>query len=548
MYWSREPGEDSIGILAEDEEDLIDLVCHLCSRIKTFPELLVLFFFERNPSQRPHSPSPPSAKKPLQPLSLGQTLSHGTERPMSPTLSESSTVASSSSRFHNADYEFLLFNYLLKFIHYEGHVGDFSRAGLLFLIDVAMSSDEEFAPKPSKHRMPSSSPSNSNPSGNGIHEVTLALAEYLLDSDFADVLGAGLGALYGLLPSKLIIGTTFLDEDEDGIAPSGGGMVLGGMGLDNDPIAGQKESEDETSMRMKSLGLGLSSSKEFKASLNLFLKLIEFTQDVLRRSPSSMAVSSPSPVPVMTPATALVSSAVASSILASIRTIFLEAVVYPSILECSEVDGSAVAVFTYLDSILSAIENDSKLSDTILRFLMADDIDDRSSLGTRSPPHLKSPLLSPHTITTKSKEHNRRRKSQALVLIESTSKKIERDNYFTTVGRFSLKDFLSQSLNSRHQPTALAALKLFNTLLIKHDRYTIALMEIIPDKQATRFPPDESDQDDAASIESSEHFHYPAQLGSTGTSFIFPFILTMLTFDNRNCQTDLSTRCSRREY
>lgn len=513
---TRESSQDSVGILAEDEEDLIDLVCHLCSRIKTFPELLVLFFFERNASQRPHSPSPPPNKKSLQPLSLGQTLNQSTDRPMSPTLSESSTIASSSSRFHNADYEFLLFNHLLKYIHREGHVGDFSRAGLLFLIDVAMSSGEEYVPKLARNRIPSSSPLQATPPSNGINEVTLALAEYLLDSDFADVLGAGLGALYGLLPSKLIIGTTFDGDNEDGVTFNGGGMVLGGMGLDTDSTS-KKESEDETIMRMKSLGLGLSSSTEFKTSLALFLKLIEFTQDVLRRSPSSIGVSTPSPVPSMTPATALVASAVASSILSSIRTIFLEAVLYPSILECSEIDGSAVAVLTYLDAMLHTTETDSKLSDTILRFLMADDIDDHSSLAPRSPPQLKSPLLSPHAALTKNKDHTRRRKSQALVLIESASNKPLHDTYFTSIGRFSLKDFLSQNLNSRHQPTALASLKLFNTLLTKHDRFTISLMGAIPDNTATCFPPTDGEQNDAASTTSSEHFQYPDALQSTGT-------------------------------
>ena len=500
---------DPVGILPEDEADLIDLVCHLCSRIKTFPELLVLFFAEKsNAASPPFGPHVLTAQRRVPPLSLGQTLSSASTpagdrdnlRPLSPTLSDASTQRTNSSAKRSlsahGEFEFPLFNFLLKFLHREGHPGDFARAGLLFLIDVAMSSTDAVAT--SKHRLPTSSPSSSLPSNNGVDEVTLALAEYLLDSDFADVLGAGMGALYGLLPSKVVLGSAL--GTEEGMA---GGMVLGGMYADQVTIP---KTEEEN--RMRSLGLESTDSPDFKASLDLFLKLVEFTQDVLRRSPSSLAINS-TPSPVMAPATALVASANASSILSSVKSIFLEAVLYPSILECSEADGSALAVLTYLEAIFNSIESESKLSDTILRFLMADDIDHQVSAF-----HLKSSSLSPFAhqsppATHRKEKDVKRRKSQALVLIESTTNTDTRkaNDYFTSFGRFSLKDFILQSLASQHQPTVLIALKLVNTLLTKHDRVTLSLLNIIPDPRATLFPP--MKPEDVASNASSEQFCYP---------------------------------------
>ena len=39
-------------------------------------------------------------------------------------------------------------------------------------------------------------------SSDPVSDAALALAEYVLDGDFSEVLGAGLGAVYSLLPSK----------------------------------------------------------------------------------------------------------------------------------------------------------------------------------------------------------------------------------------------------------------------------------------------------------------------------------------------------------
>lgn len=216
--------------------------------------------------------------------------------------------------------------------------------------------------------------------------ASIAFGEWILDSDFADVLGAGLGAAYGLLPSKLIITPRrALDSGQ-----ASGGMVLGDMGthLTDDDI-GQNKEEREREQRRERLwvGLGVSGSEEFRAQMDLFLKLIEFTQDVLRNTSSSglddYYLSASDPPRSLDPAdqsiqlgptpSEIVASAISSSVLSSIRNLFLNAIMYPSILECSEADGSAVAVMSYLEAMLSLLETDGELADEVLRFLMTED-------------------------------------------------------------------------------------------------------------------------------------------------------------------------------
>jgi hypothetical protein len=347
------------------------------------------------------------------------------------------------------DYEFLIFGYLLRFIHREGKTGDLARAGLLFLIDVAMTA----APA-----------SVASSSASSMGDASLALAEYLLDSDFAEVLGAGLGALYGLLPSKLVVRAP---GQEDGH----GGMVLGGMG-----DASDAPSESELD-RMDALGIGDSSLREFADALALLLKLVAFTQDVLRRAPStatarpllqrSMSSTSSSAVSSI----ALVSAAMADSILHAVRSIFLEAILYPSLLECAEHDGSAVAVLTYLEALLSTIEGGTPLGATVLDFLLASG-PSPATLARASMATLR-PRAGEETTPKVSK-----RKSTALLLVEGVSAKRTAETVFTSEGRYTLRDLLLQHLACDSQPTKLAALRLLTTLLLCHRGHADALLDL----------------------------------------------------------------------
>ena len=136
-----------------------------------------------------------------------EDLENGPPIQHAPSLTPSQATITStpaSSTHKKTKYEFLLFNYLLCFVHHEGRISDFAQAGLLFLMDVVMT-----AGKPTSHRLvdedvPSTTASTDSDitSSDPVSNAALALAEYVLDSDFSKVLGAGLGAVYSLLLSK----------------------------------------------------------------------------------------------------------------------------------------------------------------------------------------------------------------------------------------------------------------------------------------------------------------------------------------------------------
>jgi hypothetical protein len=400
-------------------------------------------------------------------------------RSPSPTPSQETVKsAPTSSLAKKPEYEFLLFNYLLRFVHREGQIGDFARAGLLFLMDVAMS------PGVPIHRLAgddgsssSSSVSETAPS-DPITDAALALAEYILDGDFSEVLGAGLGAVYSLLPTKLEFRSQVNPE-----AASGNGMVIGGTGPETDEEKEKLEFEREKS---HALGLEDASNPDFKLRLDHFLKLLEFLQDVLRRNVIHDSTES------SLDASVLVGTAIVQSILDAVRRIFLENVLYPTILECSESDGSAVAVMSYIEIMVRTLER-GQLSDLFVSFLINEDNDDLGrarprhhsmlTLGDNAPPRSKSgPVDKQHKL--------RRRKSSAMVLLEMEAPESRRrSEYFTSMGRFTLKDLLMSNLRSKNQPTAAAALQLLQSMLQQHCQLCVdRLLVVFHDSKATSFP------------------------------------------------------------
>lgn len=374
-------------------------------------------------------------------------------------------------------------------------------------------------------------------------EARIALAEYILDSDFSDVLGAGLGALYGLLPGKLLVRPLGSSTSrsatawDDPAVESPGGMVLGGMGAledDDDPDEAQRKREEEED-HLLTLGVGLSGTPDFRESLDGWLKLVEFTQDVLRQGSSTseagFSVDEDEDIAyggdadrALQREQRLVASTLRSAVLFSIKTLFLP-VLYTSILECSEADGSAVAVLSYLDAMLAVVEEGSALEASIVGFLLGEE----DARDLRQERKTETSFLSP--VTNKVK----RRKSSALVLIESRAQRghdAPASSYFTSLGRFSLKDLLASTLHSSSSATATAALKLLQTLLARHDRWSMGLLDVILDEGATYFPsplragpvfepepsngviPDELDHSDS---DDSDVFVYPSTPTPTPT-------------------------------
>ena len=385
-------------------------------------------------------------------------------RGVSPTPSQA-TITSAARK---PEYEFLLFNYLLRFVHREGQIGDFARAGLLFLMDVAMS------PGGPTHMRREAGYDQTV--GDPITDAALALAEYIVDGDFSDVLGAGLGAVYSLLPSKLEIFSPVIQDTNPA------GMVLGSTGP-----ATEEEKEDAEALADKNRAIGLedSANPDFKARLDHFLRLLEFLQDIIRRNTIRESADGRLDAP------SLVGASIVQSILDAVRRIFLENVLYPSILECSDLDGSAVAVMSYIDIMIRTLE-DGRLLDLLVDFLMSEDSDDISkphhrlhgmlNLSDNVPPRSRS-----SSVADKNIHH---RKSSAMLLLEMEAPDSRRQSeYFTTMARFTLKDLIPSHLRSQNQATLTAALQLFQTMLTRRCRVCVdGLILVIPSTSATSYP------------------------------------------------------------
>ncbi|KAI8075248.1 Retinoic acid induced 16-like protein-domain-containing protein [Gongronella butleri] len=375
-------------------EDLVDLMYIICSKIHGFPALLNIFFHDKQWLTTPQKSTLHDASSTTTAIDSPRTPTVDHPLPLSP--SPPNAALSSSSSYHpeaennkKPEYEFLLFTYLLRFVHREGRAGDFARTGLLFLMEMA----------------------------------TNQLGDFILDSDFATIMAAGLGALYSQLPRKLVI------KDDVSLSAQPATYLLS---QDLDPRA-----------MPSGLGVVYSNDKDFKLQLDAFLKLLDFCQDVLTRCPNQEIL---------------------LRLLQSIRTFFLQNILYPSILECSDIDGSAVAVITYIDLILQILQQED-LADLVVRFLM-DDENEPQSQQQQQP-------------QTPGNGHG---SSNGDVFAGIEFDPIKSSPYFTAADRFTLKDLILSRLKSSSQPTVIATLKLLKTLITKHCRYSLKLLSIYPDQ------------------------------------------------------------------
>jgi hypothetical protein len=302
----------------------------------SFPLLFFIFTLLRANVTRKLIPSPPLLliffhdKGWLQPNpnSTPSTSTHSRTR----SLSKAPSTISSN-------FEFLLFSYLLRFIHREGKTGDFARAGLLFLFDIAFPSEKE---------------ETITKYDDSLLDAERALASYILDGDFVDVMAAGLGAVWSLLPSKLKVpGLGEIVAEEDDLGASSGGMVLGAHELER----------NEEEMRM-------STDEDVRNQIGMLLKLFGYVQDILvRRDVDLLTIDmdayeteSDNSDPESEPSISRIWGALIEASLAAIQSSFLENVLYPSILECSSHDGSSVAIMTYLIVLFSNMDDGSLLT------------------------------------------------------------------------------------------------------------------------------------------------------------------------------------------
>jgi hypothetical protein len=135
--------------------------------------------------------------------------------------------ANFTGKTHKED--FPLFYLLIDYIHNEGRIGDFARTGLLYIIEAASNS--------------------------------LALEQWIVESDLATLMATGLGALYSQLSRKLVI-----DHLRDELPPI---------------LALSDYEHPLTTSEIIS-----SASQDFQGHMETFLSHLVFWQDVLNHCKS----------------------------------------------------------------------------------------------------------------------------------------------------------------------------------------------------------------------------------------------------------------------
>ncbi|KAK9761517.1 hypothetical protein K7432_013525 [Basidiobolus ranarum] len=336
-------------------DDLVDLMYNICSKIHGYPELLHIFFHDKQWLTVP------------QKSNIGRT--QGQNKFFNSDLLKDfvSGNQASNRNAEEREYEFVFFKHLMGFIHKEGKTGDIARTALLFLMDITNS----------------------------------GLRDFILTGDFCAIIAAGLGGFYSQLPRKLVVDSS----------------------VDSVPLDTKAPSSNEVQSNE------ISNSPEFQMILESFLKYLDFTQEVLVRCSSG---------------------SICNSLLENTKSLFLENILYPSLLECSDVDGSAVAVITYLDVLIQYVQN-TELNDMIVAYLVNSDL-------------AKFPDSIFHTDT---------RDQPGITVNEQTT-----SMDIPPLLPYNMKDLIFSNLRSTSQPAVIAALKLLKTMLTRHCIYTLNFLSI----------------------------------------------------------------------
>ena len=222
-------------------------------------------------------------------------------------------------------------------------------------------------------------------------------------------MATGLGALYSQLSRKLVI-----DHPPDQLPPI---------------LALSDYEHPHTTSEIVS-----SASPAFQSHMETFLSHLMFWQDVLNHCKSDE---------------------VKSTLLEHFQVIFLQQLLYPSLLESSDVDGgSSVAVVTYLRRILEALDHPDMIH-LILHYLLA-------------LPNIKT---KPNSASRASISAARKRKSMDLATMMATN--VESTS---TPALFNLVDLIQESLRSASQQTVSVTLQLVSIILRRHHRYAVTTL------------------------------------------------------------------------
>ncbi|KAJ3472246.1 hypothetical protein NLG97_g11154 [Lecanicillium saksenae] len=160
---------------------------------------------------------------------------------------------------------------------------------------------------------------------------------------------------------------------------------------------------------------------------------------------------------------------VKSTLLEHFQVIFLQQLLYPSLLESSDIDGgSSVAVLTYLRRILESLDHPDMIN-LILHYLLA--LPDSSASSKAAPPRPKISAA-------------RRRKSMDLATMMAS-----KTDLTVTPILFNLVDLILACLRSRNQQTIHVTLQLVSAILKRHHRYAIITLlktEVLPSRTVNR--------------------------------------------------------------
>ncbi|KAH6641347.1 Retinoic acid induced 16-like protein-domain-containing protein [Chaetomium tenue] len=235
---------------------------------------------------------------------------------------------------------------------------------------------------------------------------SVPLEQWIVESDLSTLMATGLGALYSQLSRKLVI-----DHLPNELPPI---------------LAFSDYQHPKSNYEVVS-----SCSFQFQSHLDTFLSHLLFWQDVLNHCRSVE---------------------VKSTLLEHFQVIFLQQLLYPSLLESSDVDGgSSVAVLTYLRRILESLDHPDMVN-LILHYL----------LGL---PDLVGSVSS-NTVDVVSAA--RKRKSMDLATMMASKGEAAADPLL-----FNLVDLILACLRSQNNQTVYVTLQLVSVILKRHHRYAV---------------------------------------------------------------------------
>ncbi|KAI9883128.1 MAG: hypothetical protein M1823_005112 [Watsoniomyces obsoletus] len=234
------------------------------------------------------------------------------------------------------------------------------------------------------------------------------LERWVVESDLATLMASGLGALYSQLNRKLVV--SFPPDDLPTVLAFSDYL---------EPVV--------------AVDTQFSTSPEFRQHMSTFLSDLMLWQDVLEHSPSGE---------------------IKRTLLDHFEILFLKQVLYPSLLESSDLDGgSSVAALTYLHRILDSLQHQDLIRLT-LDYLLA--IPRHNSVTPTSAPPSPSALKRRRTLDSVNQRPDVFKASPTL---------------------FNLVDLITTSLQSTHQQTVTATLKVVSVLLGRHHQSTASTIQ-----------------------------------------------------------------------